>query len=89
MGFSAGPLEHHGRIFLLHVVGLLAFLTASLVLSDRRYFTPGVAALLIAGIGGWKWLKMYSTTFFSAAMLESHPTRSVGWFLVGSRSSGE
>jgi hypothetical protein len=58
-----------GVTFLLHVVGLLAFLTASLVLSDRRYFTPGVAALLIAGIGGWKWVKMYSAGFFSAAMV--------------------
>jgi hypothetical protein len=44
-------------IFLLHPCILLAFIITSHVASDRRYFIPGAAALLVAalaGVDGWR-----------------------------------
>lgn len=44
-------------VFLLTACALLAFMIASHVASDRRYFLPGAAALLVAGLsgfGGWR-----------------------------------
>jgi hypothetical protein len=39
--------------FFLHFAVLLVFLISSSVLNELRYFTPGVAALLIASLSGW------------------------------------
>lgn len=55
--------------FVLHLAALLAFLIASSVLNEKRYFTAGVAALVIAGLCGWPWLQRYSSRLATAALL--------------------
>src|SRR5205823_5682097 len=45
--------------FLVHFAALLAFLTASSVMNEPRYFTPGAAVLLIAALSDMEWARRF------------------------------
>jgi hypothetical protein len=54
--------SHWGPVrvtFLIHFAALLVFLTASSVMNEPRYFTPGAAALLIAGLSSSEWARRF------------------------------
>ena len=71
--------------FLVHFMALLAFLTASSVMNEPRYFTPGAAVLLIAALSDMEWARRFPRPWIVTALV----TCTVATFAIAARVDPE